>query len=248
MKHSILGLFLSACLVPCLFSQAPSTLTNEMVIRMVQSGIPSDVIIRTIAGAPSVAFSFLPGDLQAFAQYKVPEDVFKAMAAKDAGRPIPGSTSAPQSPLRSTSAPSPQAPVTLTSRPPTPPATPDRPDPRDTNKARIYITDSNSWAASGGFATSGGSGGGSFSAGSKPQTVELIKTFGERCPSVVVSMDKSKADFVVLFDRESAKGIARKRDKIAVFKKDGDVLYSESVRSVGTAVQDSCASIEKEHR
>jgi hypothetical protein len=118
----------------------------------------------------------------------------------------------------------------------------------DGDKTRVYITDSNSWAASGGFATSRGSGGGSFSAGSKPQTVELIKTFGERCPSVVVTMEKTKADFVVLFDRESAKGIARKRDKIAVFKKDGDVLYSESVRSVGTAVQDSCASIEKEHR
>ncbi len=112
-------------------------------------------------------------------------------------------------------------------------------------KVRIYITDSNSWAVSGGFGTSRGSGGGGFSGGSRPQTVEVIKTFGQRCPSVVVTMDKDKADYVVLFDRESSKGIARKRDKIAVFKKDGDVLYSESVRSVGTAVQDSCASIEK---
>jgi hypothetical protein len=241
MKHLALGLFLSACLVPYLFSQAPSTLNNEMVIRMVQSGVPSDVIIRTIVGAPSVAFSFLPADLQAFAQYKVPEDVFKAMAAKDAGRSIPVSTPAAQPPTRSTPPSSDQIPQSVASSGPPQ-------SPRDSDKIRVYITDSNSWAASGGFATSRGSGGGSFSAGSKPQTVELIKTFGERCPSVVVTMEKTKADFVVLFDRESAKGIARKRDKIAVFKKDGDVLYSESVRSVGTAVQDSCASIEKEHR
>jgi hypothetical protein len=213
---------------------------------MVQSGIPSDVIIRTIAGAPAVAFSFLPADLQAFAQYKVPEDVFKAMAAKDAGLPILGAPSNTQTPVRSPSAPNMQLPERLSPAPLTP--TSARSEPPDSSKARIYITDSNSWAASGGFATSRGSGGGSFSAGSKPQTVELIKTFGERCPSVVVTMEKTKADFVVLFDRESAKGIARKRDKIAVFKKDGDVLYSESVRSVGTAVQDSCVSIEKEHR
>jgi|ERR1700675_955371 len=112
-------------------------------------------------------------------------------------------------------------------------------------KARIYISDSNSWAASGGFATSNGSGGGSFSAGSKPQTVELIKTFGERCPAVMVTMDKNKADYVVLFDRDSTKGYARKRDKIAVFKKDGDVLYSGSTRSLGNAVQDSCKAIEQ---
>lgn len=170
------------------------------------------------------------------------------MAAKDAGRSISSSTPAAQSTTRSTpplSAPSSQS--VVSSGPPLPQTIPPQ-SVTDGDKTRVYITDSNSWAASGGFATSRGSGGGSFSAGSKPQTVELIKTFGERCPSVVVTMEKTKADFVVLFDRESAKGIARKRDKIAVFKKDGDVLYSESVRSVGTAVQDSCASIEKEHR
>ncbi len=111
------------------------------------------------------------------------------------------------------------------------------------NMIRIYITDSNSWAASGGFAVSNGSGGGSYSGGSRPQTVELIKTFGQRCDSVLVTMDKTKADYVVMFDRESVKGIARKRDKIAIFMEDADVLFSESVRSVGAAVKDACEAI-----
>lgn len=57
-------------------------------------------------------------------------------------------------------------------------------------------------------------------------------------------MDKDKADYVVLFDREGGKGLARKRDKIAVFKRDGDVLFSGSTRSLGNAVQDSCKAIE----
>jgi hypothetical protein len=113
-------------------------------------------------------------------------------------------------------------------------------------KDKIYISDSESWAASGGFTMSHGSGGGGFVGGSKPQTVELIKTFGQRCPSVLVTMDRIKADYIVLFDRESAKGYAMRRDKIAVFKKNGDVLYSGSTRSLGNAVQDSCNAIEQQ--
>jgi hypothetical protein len=97
-------------------------------------------------------------------------------------------------------------------------------------KPRVHVSDSNSWETSGGFTASRGSAAGSFSGGARPQTVEVIKTFGERCPGVVVTMEKAKADYIVLFDREGGKGYARKRDKIAVFKKEGDVLYSGSTR------------------
>lgn len=76
---------------PVLFAQnASDTLTNETIIRMVQAGVPSNVIIQTIAAAPRVNFSFLPGDLQAITQYRVPDDVFKAMAARDKGTSIVG--------------------------------------------------------------------------------------------------------------------------------------------------------------
>src|ERR1700735_4762531 len=114
------------------------------------------------------------------------------------------------------------------------------------SKPRVYVSDSNSWEVSGGFSSSHGSASGYSSGGSRPQTVEIIKTFGQRCLSIVVTMDKSKADYVVLFDRDGGKGIARRKDKIAVFRKDGDVLYSGSTRSVGNAVQDSCGAIEKQ--
>ena len=44
------------------YGQNSSTpLTNETIIRMVQSGVPSDVIIRTIAAADNLAFTFLTG-------------------------------------------------------------------------------------------------------------------------------------------------------------------------------------------
>jgi|SRR5215472_5224396 len=116
----------------------------------------------------------------------------------------------------------------------------------DASNARVYVSDSTSWEASGGFGAAGGAAGGHYAAGSRPQTVEVIKTFGERCPSVVVTMDKAKADFIVLFDRDGGKKAYRRRDKIAVFKKDGDVLFSGSLRSVGNAVKDACEAIAKQ--
>jgi hypothetical protein len=57
-------------------------------------------------------------------------------------------------------------------------------------------------------------------------------------------MNKENADFIVLFDREGGKGAVARRDKIAVFKKDGDILFSDSTRSVGNAVKDSCQAIQ----
>lgn len=110
---------------------------------------------------------------------------------------------------------------------------------------RVYISDSNSWQISGGFAGVLATGAGSVSGGASPQTVEVIKTFGQSCRAVTVTMDRAKADYIVLFDREGGKSFVRKRDKIAVFKKDGDVLYSNSARSVGSAVDDACKAIEK---
>jgi hypothetical protein len=106
---------------------------------------------------------------------------------------------------------------------------------------------------SGGFGMSDGTGGGSFAGGSDPQTVEVIKTFMERCPAVVVTQDKTKANYVVLFDREGGKrgtsgwsALLRKVDKIALFRADGDALFSGSVRSVCSAVKDACTAVQKD--
>jgi hypothetical protein len=114
----------------------------------------------------------------------------------------------------------------------------------EADKPRVYVSDSNSWQMVGGFSYSKRSGGGGFAGGASPQTVEVIKTFGQRCLGVIVTMDKTNADYVVLFDREGGKGVAHRRDKIAVFRNNGDVLYSGSTRSLGSAVQDSCQAIQ----
>lgn len=114
-------------------------------------------------------------------------------------------------------------------------------------RVRVYVEDSKSWEITGeiGGGVAGGSGGfgGSTRGGARPQTVEIIKTFGERCPQAIITMDRAKADYVVLFDREGGKDLVRRDNKIAVFEKGGDVLHSGSTRSLGNAVKDACAAI-----
>jgi hypothetical protein len=110
-------------------------------------------------------------------------------------------------------------------------------------KPRVYVTDSTSWDISGGWGESGGAGGGSVKGGARPQTAEIIKTFGERCPEIVVNNKKELAEFVVILDHEGGKGVARKRNKIAVFNKNGDSIFSDSTRSLGNSVKDACGAI-----
>src|ERR1039457_243749 len=113
------------------------------------------------------------------------------------------------------------------------------------DKLRVYVTDSNSWQISGGFGGTDAADAGAIRGGASPQTAEIIKTFGERCPTVVVTSNKEKADYVILLDHEGGKGAARRDNKVVVFAKDGDAVYSGSTRSLGNAVKDACAAIEK---
>jgi len=75
-------------------------------------------------------------------------------------------------------------------------------------KIRVYITDSQSWEVSGGWGASGGTGGGATKGVARPQTAEIIKTLGERCPDLTVTNNRNKANYVVSLDHEGGKGPA----------------------------------------
>jgi hypothetical protein len=116
----------------------------------------------------------------------------------------------------------------------------------DSQRARVFITDSQSWEISG---ASGGSSDGFASrtkGGARPQTAEIIKTFGDRCPQVVVNNKQDKADYVVVLDHEGGKSILAHDNKVAVFNGDGDAIVSHSTRSLGNSVKDACEAIEKD--
>ncbi len=63
-------------------ANASEPLTNEIIIKMVQAGVPTETIIRTIQSAESFHFGTLPGDLQQLQEAKVPEEVIRALAAR----------------------------------------------------------------------------------------------------------------------------------------------------------------------
>jgi len=114
------------------------------------------------------------------------------------------------------------------------------------DKPRIFVTDSNSWQMVASAGGSGGNWGASSAGGARPQTAEIIKTFGQRCPEVVVNNRPDLSNYVVELDHEGGKGLLRHKDKIAVFERlSGDSIFSESTLSVGGSVQDACRAITK---
>jgi hypothetical protein len=135
----------------------------------------------------------------------------------------------------------------LDSAPP-PAATPAVPEPSD-GKVRVFVTDSQSWETRGSSAAGGNSNGwgasSSFSGGARPQTAEIIKTLNQRCPELTVTNNLGKADFVMVLDHEGGKGLVRHRNKVAVFNRNGDDIFSDSTRELGNAVKDACAAIAK---
>ena len=110
-------------------------------------------------------------------------------------------------------------------------------------KPRVYVTDSKSWELSAGTGGSAAGFGGAASGGDRPQTAEIIKTFGERCPGIIINNKQDKADYVVLLDHEGGKSPISRDNKVVVFNKDGDSIMSHSTRSLGNAVKDVCDAV-----
>lgn len=110
-------------------------------------------------------------------------------------------------------------------------------------KPRVFISDSQSWEMAGGFGANNGTASGAVRGGARPQTAEIIKTFGEKCDSVVVTMKADRADYVVLLEHEGGKPGLHKDNKFAVFKSDGDAIKSGSTRALGNAVKDACTAL-----
>lgn len=111
---------------------------------------------------------------------------------------------------------------------------------------RVFVTDSKSWEVRSGAGGVNGTFGSAGAGGARPQTAEIIKTFGERCPNAIVTMKQEKADYVVVLEHEGGKGMLRKDNKVAVFNKDGDAIFSRSTMSLGGSVKDACTAISKD--
>lgn len=114
------------------------------------------------------------------------------------------------------------------------------------DKPRVFITDSQSWEMEGAAGGTGGTFGAHTHGGARPQTAEIIKTFSEKCPNVVVNNMREKAAFIVVLDHEGGKGALRHKNKVAVFDaQTGDSIVSKSTLSLGGSVEEACRAITK---
>jgi hypothetical protein len=119
-------------------------------------------------------------------------------------------------------------------------------------KPRVFITDSQSWEMDGSAGGTGGTFGAQSHGGARPQTAEIIKTFGEKCPTVTVNNIREKAAYIVVLDHEGGKSALRHKNKVAVFDaQSGDSIVSKSTLSLGGSVEEACRAIARswgEHR
>ena len=125
---------------------------------------------------------------------------------------------------------------------------PDTPE-RGSSKPLIYVSDTDSWVASGGFTNPSSVAPGSLYGGYNPEMTDIYQDFTSDCAAGVVTQQKSGADYVVLFDKQSSKkglsglGGLVKVNKVTVLSKDGNTLLSQTSHSVDTAVKIACDAI-----
>lgn len=73
----------------CTRSQDPGPLTNQQVIQLVKSGVPTDELLRIISTAPAVSFHLAPTDTDLLMRAGVSEQTIKAMSARERGLVFP---------------------------------------------------------------------------------------------------------------------------------------------------------------
>ncbi|HSU57681.1 MAG TPA: hypothetical protein VLI55_00090 [Bryobacteraceae bacterium] len=112
-------------------------------------------------------------------------------------------------------------------------------------KLRVFVTESTASQASGDAAVGDVKGSLAFTGGTSPQTVEVMKAFVQHCPAVTVTANREKADYLVRLDHEpiNPTTLFVHGNKVAVFDKNEDLIYSNSTRVLSSAVKDACAAI-----
>lgn len=119
---------------------------------------------------------------------------------------------------------------------------------------RVFIEATDSWEVEGDsiFSTTDKKGrttmsGGGIRGGANPRTAETMKRFSQQCKNVIVTINKDKADFIVLLEHEGGKDLLNKDNKLAVFDREGDLIASGSFSRPRKAVDTACEAIVTAH-
>ena len=72
--------------------------------------------------------------------------------------------------------------------------------------------------------------------------MEVTKDLQKNCEGVMVTINESNADYIIMMNRESKqnRGLLRTNSQIQVANKAGDVIGTNATRTVGNAAKDAC--------
>lgn len=121
--------------------------------------------------------------------------------------------------------------------------------PKGQVKPRVYISDTASWEASGGFSNSSSVAQGALYGGYNPEMVDVYQDFTSDCAAVTVTQEKSNADYAILFDKGTSKkgfkglGGLVKVNKVTVVVRNGQTILSDESHSADAVVQKACAAV-----
>lgn len=112
-------------------------------------------------------------------------------------------------------------------------------------KPRVFITESAAPQISGDGSVGQLKGSLAFTGGTSPQNADVIKAFSQRCRDVIVTANRDKADYIVRLDHEAINPTTPfvHGNKVAVFNKNEDLIYSDSTRLLSSAVRGACSAI-----
>jgi hypothetical protein len=232
MKHA----FARICFLLAVSLHAQERINNDTILKLVKAGIGEDIIVGMV-NQQLGKYALSADDMIALKKAGVSDKVIAAMVVRNGGsgaEPTPNVAARMKSSSEEVPAPAIPRDVTSTSG-----------SPATDGHTRLFVTDSQSWEMRGGWSAAGDNswtGSGYQSGGARPQTAEIIKTFNQRCPRIIVTDNVQRADFAVTFDHEGGKGILG-RHKIVVFNRDGDDIFSDSTRELGNSVKDACEAI-----
>lgn len=115
------------------------------------------------------------------------------------------------------------------------------------DKPRVFVTESHPLQVAGDASAGDIKGSILVSGGTTRENVQVMKTFLETCPAVVVTSNRDKADFIVRLDHEGTNPstLFVRGNKVAVFNREEDLIFSDATRLLNTAVKGACAAIMK---
>jgi hypothetical protein len=119
----------------------------------------------------------------------------------------------------------------------------------DSSKPRVYVSDTQSFVASGGFTRESSIPEGKLYGGYDPEMTDIYQSFTSDCPAVIVTQEKSKANYAVLFDKGTSKkgltglGGLVKVNKVTVVSASGETVFSQAAHSADAVVKLTCEAI-----